>query len=111
MTEAPLVYLVAGEASGDVLGARLIAALRAMRPDLRFAGVGGERMAEQGVQSLFPMRELAVMGLAEVLPNIRRLARRLDETTAEIIARRPAVVVTIDTKAAAKATNTAELKR
>lgn len=96
MTEAPLVYLVAGEASGDVLGARLIAALRAMRPDLRFAGVGGERMAEQGFESLFPMRELALMGLLEVLPNLRRLARRLDETVADIAARRPAVLVTID---------------
>ena len=91
-----LVYLVAGEASGDLLGARLIAALRAARPELQFAGVGGERMAEQGFASLFPMRELAVMGILEVLPNIRRLSRRLDETVAEIVARRPAVVVTID---------------
>jgi lipid-A-disaccharide synthase len=91
-----LVYLIAGEASGDLLGARLIAALRAARPELRFAGVGGERMAEQGFTSLFPMRELAVMGLAEVLPNIRRLARRISETVADIEAQRPAVVVTID---------------
>ena len=91
-----LVYLVAGEASGDLLGARLIAALRAARPDLQFAGVGGERMAQQGFASLFPMRELAVMGILEVLPNIRRLSRRLDETVAEIIERKPAVVVTID---------------
>jgi len=91
-----LVYLVAGEASGDLLGARLIAALRAARPELQFAGVGGERMAEQGFASLFPMRELAVMGILEVLPNIRRLSRRLDETVAEIVARRPSVVVTID---------------
>jgi lipid-A-disaccharide synthase len=91
-----LVYLIAGEASGDLLGARLIAALRAARPDITFAGVGGDRMAEQEFSSLFPMRELAVMGLAEVLPNIRRLARRLNETTADILARHPAVVVTID---------------
>lgn len=91
-----LLYLVAGEASGDMLGARLMAALRRRRPDLAFAGVGGERMAEQGFQSLFPMRELALMGLLEVLPNIRRLARRLDETAADIAARRPALVVTID---------------
>jgi lipid-A-disaccharide synthase len=91
-----LVYLVAGEASGDALGARLIAALRARRPDLAFAGIGGERMAEQGVVSLFPMRELALMGLLEVLPNVRRLARRLRETAADVAARRPAVVVTID---------------
>ncbi|MFZ6761140.1 lipid-A-disaccharide synthase [Pseudoroseomonas sp. WGS1072] len=91
-----LVYLVAGEASGDMLGARLVAALRRRRPDLAFAGVGGERMSEQGVPSLFPMRELALMGLMEVLPNLRRLARRLDETVADIRARRPALVVTID---------------
>lgn len=91
-----LVYVVAGEASGDLLGARLIAALREARPDLAFAGVGGDRMAEQGFVSLFPMRELAVMGLAEVLPNIRRLSQRLTQTVADIEARRPAVVVTID---------------
>ena len=56
-----LIYIIAGEASGDVLGARLIAALRKARPDLSFAGIGGERMAEQGMPSLFPYRELALM--------------------------------------------------
>ncbi len=91
-----LVYLVAGEASGDVLGARLLAALRARKPSLTFAGIGGDRLAEQGMESLFPMRELALMGLIEVLPNILRLSRRLDQTVADIAARRPAVVVTID---------------
>jgi lipid-A-disaccharide synthase len=91
-----LVYIVAGEASGDALGGRLVAALRARRPELEFAGIGGDRLAEQGMASLFPMRELALMGLVEVLPNISRLARRLAETTADIATRRPAVVVTID---------------
>lgn len=91
-----LVYLVAGEASGDALGARLIAALRARAPGLAFAGIGGERMAEQGLASLFPMRELSLMGLLEVLPNLRHIARRLDQTAADIAARRPAVLVTID---------------
>lgn len=91
-----LVYIVAGEASGDVLGARLLAALREREPQLGFAGIGGDRLAEQGMESLFPMRELALMGLIEVLPNIRRLARRLDQTVADISARRPGVVVTID---------------
>ena len=91
-----LVYLVAGEAAGDVLGARLLAALRARDPALDFAGIGGDRLAEQGMPSLFPMRELALMGLIEVLPNILRLSRRLDETVADITARRPGVVVTID---------------
>lgn len=91
-----LIYVIAGEASGDVLGARLIAALRARRPDLQFAGIGGDRMREQGVASLFPYRELALMGLLEVLPNIRRLARRLDQTVEDIAARKPALLVTID---------------
>ena len=91
-----LIYLIAGEASGDVLGARLMAALRARRPDLQFAGVGGERMRGQGLESLFPLHELALMGLLEVLPNLRRLKRRLAQTVADIGDRRPAVVVTID---------------
>ncbi|MCW3476203.1 lipid-A-disaccharide synthase [Limobrevibacterium gyesilva] len=91
-----LVYVVAGEQSGDALGGRLIAALRAARPDLEFAGIGGPRMAEQGVQSLFPMRELAVMGLLEVLPRILRLRRLLEDAAADVIARQPGVLVTID---------------
>ena len=91
-----LIYIIAGEASGDVLGARLIAALRKTRPDLSFAGIGGERMAEQGMPSLFPYRELALMGLLEVLPRIRQLNRRLAETEADILARQPALLVTID---------------
>jgi lipid-A-disaccharide synthase len=92
-----LIYLLAGEASGDILGARLMAALRRRRPEgLEFAGVGGDRMAEAGLSSLFPMRELALMGLLEVLPNLRRLARRMDQAEADILARRPAVLVTID---------------
>jgi lipid-A-disaccharide synthase len=91
-----LVYLVAGEESGDVLGARLIAALTAARPGLAFAGIGGPRMQEQGLAPLFPQKELAVMGLLEVLPRIRHLRARLNQTIADIRARRPAVLVTID---------------
>ncbi len=92
----PLVYIVAGEASGDVLGARLMRAMRAQRDGLTFAGIGGARMAEEGLSTLFPMHELALMGLAEVLPKLRHLKRRMEETVADITARRPAVVVTID---------------
>jgi lipid-A-disaccharide synthase len=91
-----LIYLVAGEASGDAIGARLMSALRARQPGVRFAGIGGDAMAAQGLASLFPMRELALMGLLEVLPRLRHLRRRLAETAADIAARRPAVVVTID---------------
>ncbi|MCA3276238.1 MAG: lipid-A-disaccharide synthase [Roseomonas sp.] len=91
-----LIYIIAGEASGDVLGARLIAALRKARPDLNFAGIGGERMAEECMPSLFDYRELALMGLLEVLPRIRQLKRRLAETEADILMRQPALLVTID---------------
>lgn len=91
-----LIYLMAGEASGDVLGARLMAALRQRRPDVEFAGVGGERMEVAGLRSLFPMRDLSLMGLLEVVPNLRRLAGRMAEAEADILRRRPAAVVTID---------------
>ena len=87
---------MAGEASGDVLGGRLMAALRLRRPDLAFRGIGGRHMAEQGLDSLFPMRELAVMGLVEILPRARSLARRLGQAVADIERRRPDLVVTID---------------
>ena len=91
-----LIYLVAGEPSGYVLGGRLMADLNAARPDLTFAGIGGPHMLEQGLSSLFPMRELAVLGLLEVLPKLHRLRGLLHQAAADIAARQPAVLVTID---------------
>ncbi|MHB1304489.1 MAG: lipid-A-disaccharide synthase [Acidiphilium sp.] len=91
-----LVYVVAGESSGDVLGGRLIGAMRRLRPALDFSGIGGLRMQDQGIASLFPMQDLAVMGLAEILPRLRHLRARLDQAVADIAAKRPALVVTID---------------
>jgi lipid-A-disaccharide synthase len=93
----PLIFVIAGEPSGDQLGGRLMAELRAATGDrVRFAGIGGERMAEQGLDSLFPMDELSLMGLAEVLPHLGRILRRLRETVAAVRAARPDAVVTID---------------
>ncbi len=74
------VALVAAEPSGDQLAAGLMAALRERRPDVRFEGVGGARMREQGLRSRFPMEKLSVMGLVEVLrhlPELLALRRRL----------------------------------
>ncbi len=93
----PLVFLIAGEASGDNLAGRLMAALkRRSGGRVRFAGVGGDAMAREGLASLFPMGELSLMGLAEILPHLPRLLRRLRETVAEIGRLRPDVVVTVD---------------
>lgn len=93
----PLIFLVAGEPSGDLLGARLMAALRGLAAGrIAFAGVGGERMGAEGLRSLFPMSELSVMGLVEVLPSVPRLLLRLRQTAAAVREQRPAVVVTID---------------
>ncbi len=91
------IWLLAGEASGDVLGSRLIRALAAHRPGLSFHGIGGPRMLAAGLPaSCFPMADLAVMGLAEVLPRVLSLRRRLDQAVADIEATRPDVIVTID---------------
>ncbi len=93
----PCVFLIAGEHSGDALGARLMAALKTQSAGRTgFAGVGGPRMEAEGLDSLFPMSDLSVMGLAEVLPRVPKLLRRLRQTVAEIKARRPSAVVTID---------------
>jgi len=91
------IYVIAGEMSGDVLGARLIAAIRQIsgRP-VTFAGVGGLAMRDAGLMPLFPMRDLSVMGLAEVLPRLPRLMARISQTVQDIAARQPAVVITID---------------
>jgi lipid-A-disaccharide synthase len=97
VTKGPLVYLIAGEPSGDLLGGRLMAALRACSGGaVRFAGIGGETMRAEGLDSLFPMAELSVMGLVEVLPRLPLILRRLGETVADISCRQPDAVLTID---------------
>ncbi|MDP5336760.1 MAG: lipid-A-disaccharide synthase, partial [Paracoccaceae bacterium] len=89
------VFLIAGEASGDKLGAALMSGLKQLTtPD--FSGVGGPLMQAEGMDSLFPMDELSIMGLAEVLPKYMHLKRRIAQTAAAVIAARPDVLVTID---------------
>ncbi len=88
--------MVAGEASGDLLGAELIKALRELRPELRFIGIGGPRMEAAGMQVLFPMEKLAVRGYVEVLrrlPAILSIRRRLRR---HFLAQPPAVFIGID---------------
>jgi lipid-A-disaccharide synthase len=90
------VYLIAGEASGDLLGGRLMEALKQKDSSIIFSGVGGDLMQAEGLRSEFPMAELSVMGVAEVLRHAPLLLRRIRETAAHIIADKPDVVVTID---------------
>ncbi|HTV45256.1 MAG TPA: lipid-A-disaccharide synthase [Stellaceae bacterium] len=95
--DPPFIYIVAGEPSGDALGAALIAGLRERRGGrLRVAGIGGERMAAEGLASLFPLADLAVLGVAEVLPRAPVILRRVRETVAAIRRDKPDAVVTID---------------
>ncbi|MBT4771322.1 MAG: lipid-A-disaccharide synthase [Rhodospirillaceae bacterium] len=91
------VYVIAGEPSGDVIGARLIEALTAaVGPDLRVSGVGGPEMEAAGLKSLFAYGELAIMGLFEVLPSVPRLLRRMRLVAKDIERLKPDVIVTID---------------
>ena len=98
MKADPLViYIIAGEPSGDMLGAALMAALhRQTQGRVRFAGIGGEAMQAQGLDSLFPMAELSIMGLAEVLPRIPKILKRASQTLDHIGRENPAAIITID---------------
>ncbi|NDD32936.1 MAG: lipid-A-disaccharide synthase [Rhodobacteraceae bacterium] len=91
------IALIAGESSGDKLGAALIDGLDAiLEQPADFIGVAGPRMITRGMDSLFAMQELSVMGIVEILKQYPRLKRRLDETADYIIAQNPDVLITID---------------
>lgn len=101
MTQAPdtpLVFLLAGEHSGDALGASLMSAITAkLDGRVRFAGVGGPLMTEaRTMDSLFPMEDLAVMGVFEVLPRLSLLLKRINQTADAVERLNPDVLVTID---------------
>lgn len=90
------VFLVAGEPSGDRLGGALMEGLKTLVPDVEFDGVGGPLMQAQGLSSRFPMSELSVMGLVEVLPKFFHLKRRISETAQAVLDTKPDVLITID---------------
>jgi len=90
------VYLIAGEASGDFIGAQLMKAMKAQSSDVRFSGIGGPLMSAQGFNSLFPMEELSLMGIAEILPKLFNLIGRINQTVVDITTKNPDMVVTID---------------
>ena len=89
-------YMIAGEASGDLLGADLMAGLLRFDPKAQFLGLGGRLMQAQGLQSLFDISELSVMGIAEIAPKYFVLKRRIAQVVADVAARKPDVLITID---------------
>jgi lipid-A-disaccharide synthase len=91
-----LVGMVAGETSGDFLGAQLIDALRERRPDLRFAGIGGPRMQSAGLESWYPMERLAVRGYVEVLRAYAGLVRMRSALRRRLLEAKPAVFIGVD---------------
>ncbi|MBE7637563.1 lipid-A-disaccharide synthase [Sneathiella sp. P13V-1] len=92
------IFLVAGEPSGDLLASRLMTGLIELfgQENLEFHGVGGPLMEEKGLKSLFPMDELTVMGIAEVLPQLKNLLKRIKHTASHANSVQPDVFITVD---------------
>jgi len=93
------IFIIAGEASGDILGAGLARELEKLLPGAVFSGVGGEEMKAAGVRSIFPLSDIAVMGLTEVLGRLPLIRKRLGQTVAAIKAFKPDIIITIDAPA------------
>ena len=96
MAQKIVIGIVAGEASGDLLGSHLIAALKKVRPDLKFVGIGGPRMQSAGMEVLFPLEKLAVRGYVEVLRHYFEIVGIRRKLRAYFLAHRPDLFIAID---------------
>lgn len=91
------IMLVAGETSGDALGGPLMQAMKKLSPvPLTFSGVGGERMLAEGMESVFPMTDIAVMGPKEIIARLPLILKRMRETSNHALETRPDLIVMID---------------
>ena len=90
------LFMIAGEHSGDDLGADLMRALRDRAGAVRFEGIGGDAMTREGLDAVFPMADIAVMGFVPVLLRLRRILRRIDDAVAAVLAAKPDALVIID---------------
>jgi len=94
--QGPSVALVVGEETGDQLGAGLIDAIRRLRPAASFMGLAGERMKARGMDSIFPIGDVAVMGLGSIVAHLPRIVRRVHQTVDAVLEAKPDVLVIID---------------
>lgn len=90
------VFILAGEPSGDRLGAALMQGLLKLEPRVTFQGIGGEKMQSEGLNSLFAMDEISIMGITEILSQYKHLKARIRQTAEAVIAAQPDVLITID---------------
>lgn len=92
------IFIIAGEASGDLLGSKIMKSLinNDKNVEITFCGIGGEKMEKEGLKSLFPMSDLSLMGFFEVLPKVFKLLKRIKQTVDTIIKEKPDAILTID---------------
>lgn len=93
---AKKIFIIAGESSGDFLGAQLLQSLQNHNKDLKIYGIGGQQMELYGLKSLFPMADLSVMGISEIVPNLSKILKRIKQTKEAIQELKPDVLITID---------------
>ena len=96
MTKNRKVAIIAGEPSGDLIGANLIRSMKLLRGTLEFLGVGGDQMEKVGLKSIFPIKDISHIGPWDVLLNIRKIIRRINQTVNFINQEKPNIIIIID---------------